>query len=139
MSAKPFSRKGLHRLECGMCPCYGYFTVAMLEQLGEAPDCLARECIGRLEPTELDLAFMLGLDDAAVVVRWRELTHNSELSQLRSVRGTQRAAERRSLGTLNPMDVKAADEIRQERRENARAARLAALRPAPRVPDPMPF
>jgi hypothetical protein len=39
MAAKPrpFKRAGLHRLECPDCPCYGYFTVAMLEAAAGCP------------------------------------------------------------------------------------------------------
>jgi hypothetical protein len=62
MAAKPrpFKRAGLHRLECPDCPCYGYFTVAMLEAAGELPACFAVGCGARMMPTELELAVLLG-------------------------------------------------------------------------------
>jgi hypothetical protein len=69
MAAKPrpFKRAGLHRLECPDCPCYGYFTVAMLEAAGELPACFAVGCGARMMPTELELAVLLDVD--APVVR----------------------------------------------------------------------
>jgi hypothetical protein len=46
------------------------------------------------------------------------------------------AQRRHAAGTLNPMSVKAADEMRAERRERARSNRLSAIMPKP---EPMPF
>jgi hypothetical protein len=34
---RPFKRAGLHPARCPDCPCYGYFTVAMLEPPGSSP------------------------------------------------------------------------------------------------------
>jgi hypothetical protein len=68
---KTFSRKGLHRLECPMCPCYGYFTVAMLEAAGELPRCFARGCGETLQPTELELAMLLDAEDSRPMVEYR--------------------------------------------------------------------
>ena len=55
MAEKKFSRKGLHRVECPACPGYAYGTVANLETVG-LPLCACGE---RLQPTELELAFIL--------------------------------------------------------------------------------
>jgi hypothetical protein len=133
----PFKRGGLHRLECPDCPCYGYFTVAMLEDAG-LPGCFRAGCGATMMPAELELAFLLGADNAPVVEEWRRRTANSELAQCRSL-GWERAAERHAAGTLNRMDAKHADEMRQERRLMARERRLAALRPVPLSSDPIPF
>lgn len=100
--AKPFSRKGLHRLECDACPAYVYATVACLESRG-LPVC---SCGGAFQPERLELAMALGMDDHPAV----------------------RAFEQRAAVKLAE---RAFDEIRAEQREMARKRRLAALRPAP--------
>jgi hypothetical protein len=109
MSPRPFKRAGLHRLECPDCGCYGYYTVAMLEDAG-CPDCWRPDCGGQLAPDELELAMLLGVDSPAVAEY--ELECQSIAQSI--------AAERVSV----------------RRRERARSNRLSALRP---VPEAMPF
>jgi hypothetical protein len=134
MSAPKFKRGGLHKVECPGCGAFAYTTVPQLERHG-LPVC---RCGEDFVPDELEVAFLLGLEDAPVVEEWRRRTRNSELAQCRAV-GWERAAERHAAGTLAPMDVKHADEMRQERRLMARKRRLAALRPVPLASDPIPF
>lgn len=65
--AKPFSRKGLHKLECQVCDGFLYATVAMLEAKG-LPPCW---CGSPLQPTELDLAMILGAEESRPLVEYR--------------------------------------------------------------------
>lgn len=127
----PFKRAGLHRVECS-CGNYTYSTVAALERYG----LLTCPCGDRFEPTELEVAFILGLDDATVVREYQRRTAGSEMAQARGVGSWQRAAERVTAGTLQPMSVKTATDMRAERRARARSNRLSAIRPAA---APMPF
>jgi hypothetical protein len=131
MSPRPFKRAGLHKLECG-CGNYTYSAVAALERYG-LPDC---RCGQPFEPTELELAFMLGLDNADVVREYQRRTVGSEMAQARGVGSWQRTSERLAAGTLRPMSVKTAEAMRAERRDRARSNRLQAIRPAA---EPMPF
>jgi hypothetical protein len=133
MPAKPrtFKRSGLHKLECRDCAAYVYATVAQLEAHG-MPVC---PCGAAYVPDELELAFLLGLYDAPVVAEFEQRTHRSELAQQRRI-GWMEAQRRHAAGTLNPMSVKAADEMRAERRARARSNRLSAIMPKP---EPLPF
>jgi hypothetical protein len=70
-----------------------------------------------------------------VVAEFEQRTHRSGLAQQRRI-GWMEAQRRHAAGTLNPMSVKAADEMRAERRERARSNRLSAIMPKP---EPMPF
>lgn len=125
-------RSGLHRLECAMCATYVYATVAQLEQHGMP---LCPVCQQAFEPERIELALMLGRDDAPVVVAWRDLTQAKMMSQDRSL-GHQEVLARISAGTLNRMDARALDEIREAQRKASRARRIAAIMP---VPEPLPF
>jgi hypothetical protein len=59
-----FTRKGLHKLECGQCDRFAYFTIATLESAG-LPRC--GWCEGEtMQPTVLELALELGAEDAPV-------------------------------------------------------------------------
>jgi hypothetical protein len=128
--AKPFSRKGLHRLECDACPAYVYATVACLESRG-LPRC---SCGGEFQPERLELAIMLGMDDAPVVMALDERTAVKLKAQFPAfVRASRNG---RDASSLNDMSARAFDEIRAEQREQSRKRRLAALRPAP---EPIPF
>jgi hypothetical protein len=126
-----FKRGGLHKLVCPGCPGYTYSTVANIEAVG-LPRCACGETF---QPERLELALMLGHDDAPVVEELARRTDDKERSQLRSV-GRSGEMLRRFAGTLNDMSAKALEEIRCEQREEARARRLNALLPAP---EPMPF
>lgn len=132
-SPRAFRRAGLHRLECPMCDTYGYFTVAMLEAAG-LPQCWREGCGEPLEPVEVELALMLDVDTARV----RDLfdrTDDKERSQLRSL-GRRGLELKQTLGTLNSMSVAALADVNAERRQEARARRLAAIAPSP---EPMCF
>lgn len=59
---RPFSRKGLHRLECA-CGAYLYSTVANVEQRG-LPSCACGE---RFVPARRELAEILGVPCVAIV------------------------------------------------------------------------
>jgi hypothetical protein len=61
-SNRPFSRKGLHRLEC-LCGAYLYSTVANVELRG-LPTCACGE---RFTPARRELAELLGVPCAAIV------------------------------------------------------------------------
>lgn len=126
-----FSRKGLHKLECG-CGNSTYSTVAQLERHG-LPVC---PCGERFLPDEVELAFLLGLTDAPAVVEYQRRVQGAEMAQARGVGSWSRAAARVAEGSLNPMSVKVAADMRAERRLRARENRLQALRPAA---EPMPF
>jgi hypothetical protein len=106
---RPFKRAGLHRLECPDCPCYGYFTVAMLEAAGELPACFAVGCGAMMMPTELELAILLDVDAPVVGQAMRE---------------------------LEAPESKAAARLASRRRDVARSNRLRAIAP---VAAPMPF
>jgi hypothetical protein len=59
---RPFSRKGLHRIEC-VCGAYLYTTVAAAEDFG-LPRCACGE---RLAPERREFAEILGVPCAAIV------------------------------------------------------------------------
>jgi hypothetical protein len=135
MAAKPrpFKRAGLHRLECPDCPCYGYFTVAMLEAAGGLPACFAVGCGARMMPTELELAVLLDVD--APVVR----EYESECGRIAHGQAWS-AGNGRGIGQamreLEAPEMKAAARLAARRRDVARSNRLRAIAP---VPTPMPF
>jgi hypothetical protein len=127
---RPFKRAGLHRLECPDCPCYGYFTVAMLERLPGLPACLAAHCPGTLVPAELELAMLLGAECAVVDEYRREV-----LSAQHGQAGASGCGRRDTSGWRTP-ELIAAMRVESRRRDVARSNRLAAIAP---VPTPMPF
>jgi hypothetical protein len=124
---KTFSRKGLHRLECPMCPCYGYFTVAALEGAGELPRCFSKGCGETLQPTELELAMLLDAEDSRPMVEYRRECNSVAKGQ----------ASHYMLGhKCEAPELVAAARVESARRLSARQRRIAALMP---VPEPMPF
>lgn len=128
MPAKPFRRAGLHRLECPLCPCYGYFTVAMLERAEQLPACFTRGCAGQLLPVEVELAELLGLEDCAAVDEYRR--------EVESIwHGQESHAHRLDRNLRDPHDL-AMSRIVKRRRDDARKRRVTALKPAT---EPMPF
>jgi hypothetical protein len=129
---KPFTRSGLHRLEC-CCGNYTYSTVAAIETYG-MPSCSA--CQAPFEPAKLELAVLLGADDAPVMQAWQSITGDKVHSQTRSLGGWHKVLERQGAGTLNSMDGKAFEEIVAAQRAQARDRRLNALMP---VANAMPF
>jgi hypothetical protein len=133
--AKPFSRKGLHRLECPACSCYGYFTVAMLESAGELPECFARGCGETMMPAELELARILGLDEAPVVQAWVDLARRKEMGQ----KPAQIRASRGKPGELANMWDRAAAELESARREQARNRRGRRWQAPAATVEAMPF
>jgi hypothetical protein len=127
---KPFSRKGLHKLECQWCDGFAYFTVPTLEARG-LPRC--GWCGEAMEPATLELALELGQDDSPIVRELRDRTEDKESAQLWSL-GRNRAEMKRWAGTLNSMADAAFSEIVAE-------TRLASdRRRRRRIPvEPMPF
>lgn len=126
MAERPFSRKGLHKLECPDCPCYGYFTVAALEDAGGLPQCFRAGCGALLEPTELELAVLLGVDSPAVTEYVAECESIAHGQASHGMRGRE----------LRPVESIAAERVSKRRRERALSNRLRALRPAA---EPLPF
>jgi len=98
MMAKPFSRKGVHKLECPMCDGAVYATVAVLESRG-LPSCWCGET---LQPTELELALLLGTDCPATT-------------------------EFEAAKALGMSDREAAKRVETRRREKARIRQLSAI------------
>ena len=121
--ATSFKRSGLHRLECRGCEAYTYSTVACLERHG-LPAC---GCGERFLPGRVELAALLGLDDAPAMVEYQR-----ELSR---VMHGQASHGRRGRVLRDPSSI-AAERVEKRRREVARSNRLNALRPAV---EPMPF
>lgn len=127
--AKPFSRKGLHRLECPMCPCYGYFTVAMLENAGDLPECFARDCgKATMQPMAIELALLLDADDAPIMRAYLAKCSSVAHGQAHTGRdaSTLESPEFRALyGTSRDPGIIA------QQRQQSRTRQLMALRPAP--------
>lgn len=125
--AGTFKRSGLHKLECRDCDGYVYATVAMLETHG-LPSCA---CTGRLVPERLELALMLGVEDAPIVAEYKARTE-------RKLRAQMPAAKRpgQSSGNLADMGLRAATEIQLEQRLQSRQRRIAAILP---TPEALPF
>jgi hypothetical protein len=128
--AGTFKRAGTHRVECPACPTYGYFTVAMLEDIG-LPSCWRPGCGETMHPARLELALTLGDDAAPIVAEYRERTIRKEIGQLPK-------AKRPCMLTdhLADMGAKAAREICAEQRAEARERRIRAILP---TPEPLPF
>lgn len=125
--ASTFKRSGLHRLECQDCPGYAYLTVACLETVG-LPSCA---CGGRLVPERLELALMLGVQDAPIVAEYMARTARKERAQYPASRRPCQMS-----GALADMGARAAAEIVAEQRQQSRQRRLTALMPTPEV---LPF
>jgi hypothetical protein len=116
----PFTRKGLHRVTCDECQGFGYFTVSQLER--GMPVCVCGE---PFRPERYELAVLLGVDHPAEDALERD-GYNREMSQVRALRGYQRAGERYSgIGGSVPenMHHRALDVLRAEEREAARLRR----------------
>lgn len=122
----PFKRAGLHKLECVDCDAYCYSAVAQLERHG-LPRCGG--CGERFAPERLELAALLGLEDAPAVVEYRrELSRVLHGQASHGIRGRE----------LRPAETIALERVERRRSEAARDRRLDALAPAP-VSEPMPF
>lgn len=113
---RPFKRSGLHKLECD-CGGYVYATVAQLERYG-LPSC---GCGERLLPERLELAALLGLEDAPAVAEYRR--------ELSSVLHGQASHGRRGR-ELRPAETIAAERVERRRSNAARERRISALAPA---------
>lgn len=98
--ARSFSREGLHRLECE-CGAYVYATVAMLETHG-LPSC---PCSKPLTPARRELAMLLGVSCPAIT-------------------------EFETAKALGLNNREAAKWVEAQRRERARARRMAAIQQA---------
>jgi hypothetical protein len=122
MAAK-FKRSGLHRLECESCDGYGYFTVAQLEAKG-MPACWCGE---RLVPQRVELALMLGVEDAPIMAAYR-----AKVSSVAHGQASHYAKGRE----LESPEFRAVESISRDQRRAARARRIAAILP---TPEPMPF
>jgi hypothetical protein len=117
-----FKRSGLHKLECE-CGGYVYATVAQLEQRG-LPSC---GCGERFVPERLELAELLGVEDAPAVAEYRaELSSVLRGQASHGIRGRE----------LRPAELVAFERVEQRRRERARSNRLTALLP---VAEALPF
>lgn len=97
MSPRPFSREGLHRLECE-CGAYVYATVAAVESHG-LPRCAKGH---EFTPARRELALLLGVRCPAIV-------------------------EFETAKALGMSDVEAGRWVEARRREQARARRLGAI------------
>jgi hypothetical protein len=67
---KPFSRKGLHKLECQWCDGFAYFTVPTLEARG-LPRCGWCDASERMQPATLELALEINATDAPVMQEYQ--------------------------------------------------------------------
>jgi hypothetical protein len=132
---KPFSRKGLHRLECALCDGYSYATVATLERRGLAP-CWCGE---PLYPAELELALHLGGCDASPVVRdYEDRAARKHLGQKPAQVRASRAGK--DPAGLADMDARARAEVSADRRARAAGRRRGALLARHASPvEAMPF
>lgn len=123
--AKAFSRKGLHKLECPMCPGYAYGTVANLELVG-LPRC---SCGETLQPTSLELALILDATDSRPMMEY--------VSECNSVAKGQASHYAKGRRLRSPEEI-AAERVEKTRTAHAVWRQLAALRPMP-VAEPMAF
>jgi hypothetical protein len=124
---RPFTRRGLHRLECPECPGYTYSTVAALEAIG-LPSC---GCGARFQPERLELAALLGVEDAPAVEEYRR-----ELQSAGHGQAWASGCGRRDTSEWRTPETIAAERVEQRRREVARKRRLAAIAATPAL---MPF
>lgn len=124
--AAMFKRSGLHRLTCEACPTYGYFTVATLEDAG-LPTCWREGCGATLQPERIELALLIGADDAPVMSAYR--------AKVGSVAHGQASHYAKGRALESP-EFRAVESISREQRKAARARRIAAILP---TPEPMPF
>lgn len=121
--SKPFKRSGLHRLECS-CGNYTYSTMAALERHG-LPVC---PCGDAFEPERYEVGLILGIDCQSVR-DYHERIFRFDLGQ--------KGHKRKGSEHLRTAESAIAVEFADNYRSNARARRLAALRPI--VAEPMPF
>lgn len=131
---KPFSRKGLHRLECGSCDGFLYATIATLEARG-LPRC--GWCQDTMHPTMLEVALMIGDDNAPAMSAYREKVSSVAHGQAHTGRDpkSMESPEFRALFG----DVKRPDRdpgLIAQQRADMRRRKIAALLP---TPAPMPF
>jgi hypothetical protein len=98
MSQRPFSRHGLHRLECE-CGAYLYTTVAAAETFG-LPSC---QCGKQFMPARRELALAIGTSTAPCIVEFE------------------------TAKALGMDDRQAAKWVEQRRREAAKARRMATI------------
>jgi hypothetical protein len=122
---KPFSRKGLHRLECQMCDEFGYFTVARLEAKG-LPPCWCGE---RLQPCELELALILEATESRPMIAY--------MRECNSVARGQAAHGRAGRALKRTPEEMAAERVESERVSHAVWRQMSALNPVP--VEAMPF
>lgn len=120
-----FRRSGLHRLSCGDVTCDGYVyaTVAQCEQ--GLPSC---RCGAAFVPVEVELAEMLGVEDAPAVDEYRR--------EVESIWHGQASHAHRLDRRLNDPHELAMSRIVKRRSVDARKRRVSALMPAA---EPMPF
>ena len=121
--SKPFTRQGLHRLECD-CGAYVYATVAALEAHG-LPVCACGETF---QPGRVELAELLNVDCPAVA------EYRDALSSV--LHGQAFASGNGRRGNLRPAESVALERVERHRRELARARRVGAILPKA---QPIPF
>jgi hypothetical protein len=100
---------------------------ACLETVGQ-PSC---PCGETLQPTELELAFILGAEDSRPMVEY--LRKCNSVAKGQAGPGSAHLAD---TSHYESPEEQAAKFVEKSRRQSARARRLAALLPAP---QPMPF
>lgn len=125
MARKTFTRKGLHRLECPMCPGYAYGTVANLELVG-LPRC---SCGETLQPAELELAMILGADESRPMMEY--------VRECNSVAKGQASHYAKGRVLRSPEEI-AAERVEKSRISGAVWRQISALKPMP-VAEALPF
>jgi hypothetical protein len=129
----PFKRTGLHRLECSSCTGYTYSTVSQLETVG-MPSCACGEAF---TPDRLELAMLLGLEDAPVALEYFAKVASVEHGQAGPGRSLKLESRRTAAGRqLSDPSTLAAAHVERNRAAAARKRRLGALAPAV---EAMPF
>lgn len=135
MAAK-FKRGGLHKIACPDCSCYGYFTIAMLEEAG-LPACFRQGCGATMQPERIEAALLLGADDApimsAYMAKVSSVAHG-QASHYMKGRELESPEFRALFG--DPKDVKRYPGLIREQRAESRRRRIAAILP---TPEPMAF
>ena len=110
---KPFTRKGLHRLECAMCDGFAYATISQLETRG-LPPCW---CGDTLQPDRLELAMHLDANASRPMRDYQAACNSAAKGQ---------AAHGRAGRVLK----RTPEEIAAERVQDARSAAVKARRVA---------